>query len=386
MRIKSIARGLMLFASFAGVSAFSQEAREFRPEVLTVESKIKPGPNTLVVDAGWDGASRINVLSTDDLSHKGVLSVGVVSQLALSKDSKTAYTVSVYARRWMSGPSENVLQEFDLATLKEKREIVLSDKSIYGKTLTSMVGLSANENYMLVQNATPATSISIVDLKAGKPLAEVPTPGCWGVFPALDDLSFSTICGDGTLGKVSFRPDGSFSEIKKSPPFFDADKDPIQAVATRAGKDLLFVGFSGKIFRLDDSGMRPELKEVFEFAKGVEDDWAPSGVQLIAYNEPNNVLFVQMHPHAKDGSHKDPAQEVWALDMKSRKLLFRTSVDELISIAVSNDKIPVLIGMKKEGSVVRYEMDPQAKFAGRRTKQAKNIGLHPIMALTGAAL
>lgn len=386
MFIKSIIHTLIIGAFCAGGAAFADTAKEFKPEVLTVESKIKPGPNVLVVDQSWQGASRINVLSSEDLSHKGILSVGIVGQLALSKDSKTAYTVSVYHKRLMTGPTENVLEEFDVATLSTKREIVLSEKTIYGKTLNSMLSLSANEDYALVQNATPATSISIVDLKAGKPLAEVPTPGCWGVYPSLDNWSFSTICGDGTLAKITFKADGTFSELKKSAPFFDAEKEPIQSNFIRAGKDLLFVGFAGKVFRVNDGGEKPALKEIFEFTQGIDGDWAPGGFDLAAYNAPNQVLFVLMHPDAEDGSHKNPGEEVWALDMKTKKVLFRTSVEDVVSIAVTNDKEPVLIAMTEEGKVTRYEMDPQAKFAGRLTNKAEDVGGWTIMGVTGAGL
>ncbi|HEY4663508.1 MAG TPA: amine dehydrogenase large subunit, partial [Comamonas sp.] len=235
-------------------------------------------------------------------------------------------------------------------------------------------------------NATPATSISIVDLKVGKPIAEVPTPGCWGIYPGVDNFSFSTICGDGTLAKVTFKADGSFSELKKSKPFFDADKDPIQATASRAGKDLLFTGFASKIFRVNDSGDVPALKEVFEFGKGIDGNWAPGGFDISAYNAANQVLFVLMHPDAEDGSHKNAAEEIWALDMKSKKVLFRTPVEDVVSITVTNDKQPVLFGMTEEGTVTRYEMDPEAKFAGRRTKKAEEVGDWTIMGLTGAAL
>ena len=386
MFIKSIIHTLIIGAFCAGGTAFAEEKKEFKPEVLTVEARIKPGPNVLIVDQSWQGASRVNVMSVDDLSHKGILSVGVVGQLTLSKDSKTAYTVSVYSKRLMSGPTEFVLEEFDVATLTKKREIVLSEKTIYGKTVSSMLALSADENYAIVQNATPATSISVVDLKAGKPIAEVPTPGCWGIYPSLENNSFSTICGDGTLAKITFKADGTFSELKKSKPFFDADKDPIQATASRAGKDLLFTGFAGKIFRVNDGGETPALKDVFEFTKGIDGDWAPGGFDLTAYNATNQVLFVLMHPDAKDGSHKNPGEEVWALDMKSKKVLFRTAVEDVVSISVTNDKNPVLFGMTEEGTVTRYEMDPEAKFAGRRTTKAEEVGGWTVMGVTGAAL
>lgn len=386
MHKKSILHTALALAFFASTASFASEQKPFEPEVLTVEQRIAPGPNILVLDQSWKGATRINVMNADDLSNKGILSAGLVGQLTLTKDGKTAYTVSAYGKRITSGPTEFVLEEHDVPTLTVKREIILNPKTINGKTMGGMVGLTEKEDYAIIQNATPATSLSIIDLKAGKEIAEVPTPGCWGVFPAKKGLAFSTICGDGTLAKVEFQPDGSFSVLNKSAPFFDADKDPIQPVAERAGDDLLFVTYDGKVLRMNDSGKQPVLKDKFHFTQGVDGDWAPGGIQLMAYNEPNQVLFVLMHPDAKDGSHKNPAEEVWALDMKSKKLLFRTSVHDLVSIMVSNDKDPVLFGMTEEGTVTRYEMDKEAKFAGRLTKKVEEVGEWTIFGLTGAPL
>ena len=117
MQALGITLGAMLGVLSVGIA---QASETFVPEVLTVEKAIKPGANVFVLDQTWKGASRINVLSADDLEHKGILSVGITGQMVYSKDRKTAYAMSAYATRITYRPAEAVLQEVggDTLTLK----------------------------------------------------------------------------------------------------------------------------------------------------------------------------------------------------------------------------------------------------------------------------
>src|SRR5690606_25811074 len=114
MKALGITLGAMLSVLTVGIA---QASETFVPEVLTVEKTIKPGANVFVLDQSWSGPTRINVLSADDLEHKGILAAGLIGQMAFSKDHKTAYTISAYAKRITYGPTEAVLQEFDVDTL-----------------------------------------------------------------------------------------------------------------------------------------------------------------------------------------------------------------------------------------------------------------------------
>lgn len=125
MQALGITLGAMLGVLSVGIA---QASETFVPEVLTVEKAIKPGANVFVLDQSWKGASRINVLSADDLEHKGILSVGITGQMVYSKDRKTAYAMSAYATRITYGPTEAVLQEFDVDTLTLKREVIIPEK------------------------------------------------------------------------------------------------------------------------------------------------------------------------------------------------------------------------------------------------------------------
>jgi len=346
----------MLFSGHVG-------AETFEPEIMTVESRIRPGANVFVLDQSWNGASQINVLSEDDLSRKGNMSVGLWSQFALTADAGTVYAASNYASRILYGPTEGVLQEFDVDTLTLKREIALLPKLVQAMPSAGLMQLSADEKYLFVQNATPASSVTVVDLAAGKMIAEVPTPGCWGVYAAAQGARFTTLCGDGTLASYTVAPDGAFSLPARSAVIFSPDDDPLFIHGVRAGKELLFVSYSGELYRVADSGEVPTLKDKYAFAKGVAGNWAPGGLSVMSYNPAHGVLFVNMHPDARDGSHKDVSTEIWAIDPAAKKLLSRSPAEHFRSILVTAGKNPLLFGVDDEESkMVRHTVAPQSGF------------------------
>ncbi len=357
----------------SGLPAYADDA--FVPEKLTVETKIKPGPNAYVIDQNWSGVSRINVMSSGDLSAKGNLSVGLIGQFVLSRDHKTGYATSVYPKRIVYGPTEAVLQEFDIETLSVKREIIISPKMVQSTPQTSYLQLSADERYAYVQNATPATSVTVVDLKAGKVLAEVPTPGCFGIYPAPQGKRFSSLCGDGAITSYTFAEDGSLSKPVKSAKIFDVDSDPLFIHGVRADKDLIFSSFNGNLYRVSDATDSARLLDKFSYTEGVEGSWAPGGVGMMAYNPAHKMLFVSMHPDAEEGSHKNAGKEVWAISLSSKKVLYRSVVDNATSLAVTTGNDPVLFAIDADHAILsRYEVDPSAKFAAKFTGKVESMG------------
>jgi methylamine dehydrogenase heavy chain len=74
-------------------------------------------------------------------------------------------------------------------------------------------------------------------------------------------------------------------------------------------------------------------------------------------------LFVNMHPNAKNGTHKDIAKEVWAIDLGTKKLLSRSPIDNSISLAVTHGKAPVLFSVDSEAiTLTRYEVNLADNF------------------------
>ncbi|WP_134681156.1 amine dehydrogenase large subunit [Paracoccus ravus] len=346
-----------ILASLA-LPAIAQEA--FTPETLTTESRIAEGPNVLVMDQSWNGPSKIDVLSADgELKMKGNIGPGTTAQMVLSRDGKTLYTASVYMERFVYGPLKAIVHEWDVASLSRKREFEIPVKLAHVESQPGLFALTEDETYLLAQNATPATSVSVIDLGAGKAIAEIPTPGCWTAIPA-GPMSFTTICGDGTLARHDWAADGSFTAPKKSEKIFDADADALFANPVRAEGRLVYLSFKGNLYIVDDSGEAPVLTETLNLTDGVLGKWGPGGSEALAYNPATGKLFILMHAGAKEGSHKDPAREIWTYDLAAKKLVGRSEAHHENTLAVSKGEKPVLFAASEEGNLTRYDYAEEA--------------------------
>ena len=336
----------------SGSSAFGQEV-DIQPETLTVEERISEGDHVYIMDMAITGSSAIYVLNAEDFSLEGNIGAGTFSQMMFTPDKSSLYTSSVYMRRYTYGELEAVIHEWDPVTLERKREFVVSDKMAHTLSQKGVLNITADGGYLIVQNATPATSVNVVDLAAEKDLVEVPTPGCWTAYPPVEGAAFTTICGDGTLVKYSFSADGTVAEPGKSEKIFDADEDPIYGNAMRIDGNLVYVSYGGVLHFVDDSGDVPTLVKKVEFA---QDGWAPTGYNLMAYHEPSGTLFITMHSEPFDGSHKVPAEEIWAIDIESEQVVGRGAANGEANITVSSGETPAVIGVDHHGGAHLYDV------------------------------
>ncbi len=365
--------GASLVALSLSVSwANAQEAAipdPIEPEELITEAEIAPGPNVFVVSPSWIGAGAISILSADDLSYKGNFATGMTSQFYLAPGATVGYAASAFPERITYGPVKAYLQKFDVNTLATTQEIEIPPQ--FAQTMAQQPGMaiSADGKWGFVQNATPATSVTVVNMKDGEVVSEIPNPGCWGIYLAEKDLKFSSLCGDGTMLTVELTSGGKLKNQAYSDPVFDVDADPLFVHSQRIDGNLVFTTFGGTFVTVSDKGKKAAVLDSWSYTDGIEGDWAPGGYEVLAYNKPNGIMFVTMHPDAKDGSHKDGASELWAIDMKSKTVLYRSYVEHMTHIAVTDDAgAPVLFGVNShDGSVYRYEIDPTAKFAAKYT-------------------
>jgi len=91
---------------------------------------------------------------------------------------------TTYLSRGDKGERADVLEVYDTRTLVQKYEVVLPPRRAQTLAYRGLVRTTANGRFVLVQNATPATSITVVDRQQRKVVAEIATPGCWGILPA----------------------------------------------------------------------------------------------------------------------------------------------------------------------------------------------------------
>ncbi|SET78587.1 amine dehydrogenase large subunit [Paracoccus homiensis] len=373
----------LLLTSFSalvasGTFVAAQEV-DIEPETLTVEERISEGEHVFVMDFGINGSSPIYVLNADDLSLEGSIGTGTFAQMMMTKDHSSLYSLSAYLRRYTYGEVEAVVHEWDPVTLKARREFMVSNKYAQSLSQKGMVNITADGKFLVIQNATPATSVNIVDLAEGADLVEIPTPGCWTAYPSVEGSSFTTLCGDGTIAKYSWADDGSFDQPAKSEKIFDAEDDPLWGDAMRVGDKLVYVSYGGSLYVVDDNGEAPELSAKIDFA---EEGWAPSGYNLMGYNAPTNTLFVLMHSNPSDGSHKFPAEEIWAIDMESQKVVGRSEAHGESSIAVSSGETPEVIAIDHLGGVHRYEVEMGDSVTLTEAVAAEGVAFFPTIVAT----
>lgn len=332
-------------------------AEALPPDRLGVKSSIDMStPNLFLFDDNFQTASRIHVLSGADLGYKGMISSGYIVEPYLPPDGKTLYMAVSYYSRYFSGKREDVIEVYDVPTLSKTEEIPIPPKRAQAGPIRPLLQGSADGHWLFVQNATPATSVTVVDLKAKKTVAEIPTPGCWALYPAAKAGNrFSTLCGDGTIATFTLNDDGTKAERKASYKFFDTDVEPLFTHAERDGDDLLFMSFSGTVYRINVEGDTPAVRDRFPINVGVAGNWRPGGFQITAFHQPTRTLYVLMHKDGKNGSHKNPADEIWAVDVDAQKVVARSKSAPMDVLAVGTEASPVLYGIAPEKvEVFRY--------------------------------
>lgn len=370
LRVRFVVMAVVVFGMV--FPALAQDT--FKPEVFTVEKAIKPGPNVLVNAASWDGSSKIHVYGQDGLTYKGLLSAGLTSQFVISADGKKAFVLSDYMKRYTYGPVESVLQIFDIATLTLEQEIIVPNKAVKAIGMTNLIELSADEKFLYIQNATPATSVSVVDLVQSKVVKEVPTPGCYGIYAAKKAGKFSTLCGSGQMKTHSL--EGGEYQTATSAQIFNVDSDPLYIHAQRRGNgQLIFTSFNGNLYLLDDSGKSVVLKEKLAVTQNIEGNWAPGGYAISVYHKPSDQVFMVMHSEAYEGSHKDMSEEIWAYSLAKKKLISRSEAPHLVALAVTQDKQPKLYGSNEEEETVdEYTLSDAKKYVFSKTASDVKAG------------
>jgi methylamine dehydrogenase heavy chain len=346
----------------------SAQSQPFVPETPTVEAGVGAGPHLYVA-----GPNRLHVVHPDTLKYQGQISTGNYNQLALTQGGNSIFVVSTYYSRGWAGTREDVVQIYDTTTLEQTGEFQIPTKHAMISPKRPMMRLSANERWLFIQNATPATSVTVVDTTKKKVTGEVPAPGCWGIYPAQSESSrFTSICGDGTFATYTLNARGTGAEVSISEKIFDVDADPIFIDATQDGDVLQFVSFNGNVYFVSIAEKTAKLVQRFSFVQGTEGDWRPGGFQLTASVPETGVVYVLMHKKAKDGTHTDPANEVWAVDMKKQAVLSRSTIRPATAITAGVGNAAALFAWTKEpNEVIRYVIDRSAGFTVREDSTIK---------------
>lgn len=313
-------------------------------EEIRVEKLSLPDGNRLYVsDTAFhhmvDG--RLMVFDGKSFKFLGMIGTGFGALTTHSPDKKDIYVVTTYQHRLSRAPREDVLEIHDATTLELKAEVTLPPRRAQSLPYRGLLATSDDGRFLYVQNATPATSVTVVDLQQRKVVSEVQTPGCWSLYPwggDKDDLRrVSTICGDGTLLTLALDGAGQVTGRNRSARFFDPDKDPIFTHPERLGDKRYFVSYGANVYTVRFEGDAPSFEPVWSLLddKTKKSNWRPGGYQLTAIHHASGTFFVGMHPKGYEGSHKNPAKEIWAFDLNSHKRIARFSGNDAVALTVS---------------------------------------------------
>jgi methylamine dehydrogenase heavy chain len=263
---------------------------------------------------------RLRVFDARKGTLLGMVNTGYAGNFVVSSKADELYVATTYLSRGGRGDRVDVLEVWDTNTLVFKYEVLLPPKRAQALNYRGLVHRTANGRFVLVQNATPASSVTVVDLQERKVAGEVPTPGCWGVWPsASSPARFSTLCGDGTLTTITLDAAGAAGERQVSEKFFDGDRDAWFHSADQLGDRLFYVSFRGTVTELDISGATARRVASNSIVRGdaVKAGWRPGGYQPIAVHPDGKLAVVAMHDKGREGSHKLPGKQLWTIDLAS---------------------------------------------------------------------
>ncbi len=338
---------VLVSAASTAFIAFAQP----RYETLSIARMPEPTPQRLYVsdisiNHIVDG--RLHVIDGDTLQYLGMISTAYAGNATLSIDRRELYVATTYYSRLSRGERTDVVDIHDTQTLEHKGEIVIPARHAQALPYKGLARPSSDGRWLFVQNATPASSVTVVDLKARKFAAEVPTPGCWIVIPSqTEGRRFSTLCGDGTLQTIVLNEDGSPKTRARSARFFHPDEDPVFVQTDNIGDRHFFVSYKGRVYAADLSGEEPKVEAPWPLVNSVEarKGWRPGGYQLIAVHRKTGRLFVAVHGGGGEGSHKNPGQEIWVFDLETKKRVAKLPGHNAIAIAVSQADQPKLFAI-----------------------------------------
>ena len=326
---------LVVCASVAGLAGAAPAAPKAVPPELPAETLTSGGSLAgvsservyvadVVIANIADG--RLRVFDARAGRLLGMINTGFAGNFALSAKADEVYIATTYLSRGGRGERSDILEVWDTQTLAFKHEVLLPPRRAQTLNYRGLVSVTGNGRFVLVQNATPATSITVVDLAERKVAGEIQTPGCWGTMPATGHgQRFSMLCGDGKVATVTLDDKGQVADRQLSDKLFDADGDAWFHTAEHVGDRYFFLSFKGQLTELDLAGpvARQTATRALVGAADRKLNWRPGGYQAFAVHPSGRWAVVSMHDQGREGSHKAPAKQLWVIDLDSGRRLAR---------------------------------------------------------------
>jgi methylamine dehydrogenase heavy chain len=325
--------------------------------------------------------SKVHVIDGDTFRLLGTLNMGQFGFVRPSGDGQTIYHAGSFYSRGDHGSYSEVLEFYDPATLSPRSELIIPTKRASTMNYPEFLVESAQARYLYIQNATPASSVTVVDLAQQKVLTEIQTAGCFGIYPALGTAGrFSTLCGDGAVITISFDTAGQETSRKRSAKLFDPDHDALFIAGLPYNRHYLFISFLGNVHTLDVESEIATQQDTWNIVSGksASEGWRPGGYQLIACNQKTGQLYVAMHPHGKEGSHKDVAAEIWRVDLTTRAVAARGPGSQASFMTVTDEERPLVYTLSPVTQSITKHDGTTLKVLGESPKDGLLEGGGPL--------
>jgi len=337
---------LVLVCAFAGLFVPKLASAQLPADQMTTLKLGDPTPEWVyVLDVQFPVLSS-KVWIIDGATNKmlGQVSSGYVANFEVSPDHKELYTADTFYSRGWRGDRNDFITIFDAHTLQVTGEVAIPPKRLLIISKRNVTAVTPDGKFLLISNMTPATSVSVVDLKARKFAGEIDTTGCTQVLVG-GNRRFSSICADGAMLSVTINDKGKEVGRKRSPQLFDPDKDPLFDQPAMAGGMIFFDSYHGQILPIDISGEQAAAQPAWSVLGDADKGWRPGGWQTIAASADGSKLYVLMH-QGGEWTHKQFGKEVWVFDAKTHQRLEKiTLTTPGYSIRVTNEPKPLLFNL-----------------------------------------
>lgn len=272
--------------------------------------------------------------------------------VAVNHDRGEAYAAESHWSRTYRGDREDVMTIYDTRTMYPVAEVDIPDKTA-ALRVAEHIGVSGNGEFVFMYNMTPAQSVSVVNVASRTFAGEVSTPGCGMIMP-VEDRSFLSVCGDGTVQLIVLDEQGKETDRVRSGSFFSVQDDAVFDRTTRTRDGWLLISHHGQAFNVSVSGSRISVSDAWSLVTDEEKEkgWRPGGGGLITSHLPTNLSFVLMHKGGED-THHDAGTEIWIFDPAKQKRVLRWELEEpAVSIFVmQHEQSPRLVMYTEEGKL-----------------------------------
>lgn len=348
---RSTAVAVLFTIGCLGLSAPPASAAEW--ETMEVLSMPEPGPHWFIVR----GRQIASFFDADSGEMQGSIPLSMFSPAVRPQvDAGRIHVYGSYYTRQFYGERTDVVQTFDLKSLKVTDEVEIPAKSA-GIGHQGFINL-INDRWLGVWNITPAISVSIVDVREQRFVGEISTPGCAGIYPLGD--GFLSPCGDGTVQYVALDRRGQERARTRSASFYSVgrdDDDPVYDYAVRGADGWLFVTFRGDVFEVSLDDDEPVVSEGWSILtdEDREAGWTIGGRQPFAYSAAENVLVTVMHQGGRD-THEDAGNQLWGFHVGNRKRGYVVELDDgatASGVLITPDEAPLLLVNMDSGQSVQ---------------------------------